>query len=131
MRNLSNAEPASVIVFQAGYAGQAAPAIKLLLQEPLQTTTNQEVSLLRLTLPPGALADAGTQSNPGIIYVLEGKIEITATTDQTPGDPRKTYSIGDLFVDPLNRAGFTFKNASASEPAKLLLYQVNATAKTF
>jgi quercetin dioxygenase-like cupin family protein len=116
LRNLSTTEPARLIVFQEGADKRPTPAaIKTLLEEPLPSTANQEVSLLRLTLPAGAIAGTRTQRGPGFVYILEGKIE-------TAGN---THSAGDLFPAPANGAGLTLKNASGSEPAKLLLYQVN------
>lgn len=114
-RNLSKTEPGRVIVFQAGNTGQAGPAVKLLLQEPLRTTAHQELSLLRLTLPAGALSDARPHSGPGFVYVLEGKIETSSTT----------HDAGGLFLEPANQAGITYRNASDSKPAKLLLFQVS------
>jgi quercetin dioxygenase-like cupin family protein len=114
-RNLSKTEPGRVVVFQAGNTGQANPAVKLLLQEPLQTTANRELSLLRLTLPAGTMSEGSGQSGPGMVYVLEGKIEAAG----------RTYSAGDLFLKPANAAGLAFKNANRSDPARLLLYQVS------
>jgi quercetin dioxygenase-like cupin family protein/peroxiredoxin len=125
-RNLSKTEPGRVTVFQQGNTGQAA-AVKLLLQEPLLYTTNQEASLLRLTPPPGAAAQARTHSGPGFVFVREGKIE-TGSANQT-----KIYSAGDLCPEPANVSGPTYRNASGGEPAKLLLYQVSekqAASKT-
>lgn len=101
-----------MLAFQAGHAGQAAPVIKTLLREALVTTTNQEVRLLRLTLPPGAVSEAAASSNPGIVYVLVGKVETT-----------EIHGAGDVFAAPA--AGFIFRNASGTEPAKLLVYQVS------
>jgi quercetin dioxygenase-like cupin family protein len=116
LRNLSTTEPAQVLIFQEGAdKSKAAPGITTLLEEPLLSTTNQEVSLLRLTLPAGALSDAGAHSGKGVVYVVEGKIETAGTTRST----------GDVFLESADRVGLTFRNASGSEPAKLLLYQVN------
>jgi quercetin dioxygenase-like cupin family protein len=120
LRNRSATEPAKLIVFQAGNTGQPVPVIKLLLQEPLRTTINQELILQRLTLPGGALADAPVHSGPGIVYVLGGRIELSGTTDQS-----NIHNAGDLFVEPASRTGSAFRNASDTEPAQLLLYQVN------
>lgn len=112
LRNASHTEPASLIVFQAGDAGKAAPVIKLLMELPFAKAANQEVSLLRLTLAEGTRAEASGQSGPGIVYVLEGKIEAAGGT----------YKAGDLFVE---QPGLTFRNVSDREPARLLLYQVS------
>lgn len=118
LRNVSKTEPADVLIFQTGDTGQRAPVIKLLMEEPFQKTANQEVILHRLTLPAGARSEAQPHSGPGIVYVLEGKIE-TLGTDQP-----KSYGAGDLFVETASLARLGFKNTSGSEPAKLLLYRV-------
>jgi quercetin dioxygenase-like cupin family protein len=120
LRNMSTTEPAQLIIFQAGNTGKPAPVIKTLLEEPLLSTINQELSLLRLTLPPSAVAEARTHSNPDVVYVLEGKIETTSAADTT-----KISTSGDLFVMPANRAKILFRNASDSETAKLLIYQAS------
>lgn len=122
LHNLSATEPAKLIVFEAGAMGKAAPVIKTLLETPLSTTVNQELSLLRLTLPPGAASESHAHSGPGIVYVLEGKVGIEGTTDQAG-----LHGAGDLLVEPGGEA-FRFTNASRTEPAKLLLYQVGADA---
>jgi quercetin dioxygenase-like cupin family protein len=119
LRNLSGSEPASLVIFQAGYTRKAAPVIKLLLEASMPTIANHEVRLLRLTLAPGATVHGLTHSGPGVVYVLDGKVEASGSEDQT-----KTYGTGDLFEDVTNSAGVTFRNTSVSEPAKLLLYQV-------
>ena len=80
LRNLSQTEPANLIVFQAGNTGRAAPAIKTLLQEPLLSTANQELTLYRVTLPPEGLTETQAQSNPGALYVLEGNLETPGST---------------------------------------------------
>lgn len=116
MRNLSATQPAEVLAFQAGHAGQAAPVIKTLLRETLVSTANQEVSLMRLTLLPGAASEAAPSSNPGIVYVLGGKVQATGEG--------QIHGADDVFATPASPARLTFRNASGSEPAKLLLYQV-------
>jgi quercetin dioxygenase-like cupin family protein len=118
LRNLSTTNPASLIIFEEGATGQAAPVIKLLLEAPIPSTANQELSLLRLTLPPGGLSNAPAHSGPDVVYVLDGKIE-------TSGVPEpKIHSIGDLFSVPAGVTSLAFKNAGNEGPAKLLLYQV-------
>jgi quercetin dioxygenase-like cupin family protein len=132
MRNLS-AEPAKLIVFQAGRTGVPASLTKV-LSEPtklvlttftqwkvtIPSTMNQELRLLRLTLPASARGDVRTHAGPGLVYVLEGTIRTSGLPAQS-----STYAAGDLFLDPANQTGLTFKNASGNEPAKLLLYHVS------
>lgn len=115
LRNRSTTEPASIIVFQEGATGKAAPVIKLLLEEPIPSAANQEVRLLRLTLAGGATAEARAHSGPEVVYVLEGQIGVA-------GEVR---SAGDLFVEPGNQGEGAYRNVSGREPAKLLLYEVS------
>jgi quercetin dioxygenase-like cupin family protein len=136
MRNLS-VEPARLIIFQAGRTGVPASLIKVLQSEPtklflpnfaqwqvpLRSTMNQELRLLRLTLPAGARSDVRARTGPGLVYVLEGTITTSGTSVQA-----QTFGAGDLFFDPANR-GLTFRNASSSEPAKLLLYEVSERSR--
>lgn len=118
LRNLSTSERASLIVFQAGDPGNPVPVIKQLLQDSLVVMRNQEVSLLRLTLPPGGLSETAAHSNPDMVYVLGGKIGISVSP--------KMYGPGDVFVVPADHDGFSLENVSSTEPAKLLVYQVTA-----
>jgi quercetin dioxygenase-like cupin family protein len=87
-------------------------------QVPLSSTADQELRLVRLTLPIGSLAEARTHSGPGLIYVVEGVVTISG-----PSTDPQTYWAGDLFRDP-NNAELMFNNASSTAPAKLLLYHV-------
>jgi quercetin dioxygenase-like cupin family protein len=121
---VSKTEPANVLIFQAGDTGQRVPAIKLLMELPFQKTAHQQVSLQRLTLPAGALFDASAHSGPGIVYVLEGKIEASGPAGQS-----RPYGAGELLVEPAYGAGLTFNNTSSSEPAKLLLYSLSEGGK--
>jgi quercetin dioxygenase-like cupin family protein len=118
VRNASKTEPYTLITFQAGHTERVGAPTPL-HRENLLSTVNQEVSLLRLTLPPGSRFDLSVNANPDILYVLEGEIETSGTTEQT-----KTYGVGDLFTERAIRRGIVIRNQSANEPAKLLLYQV-------
>jgi len=131
MRAVSTA-PAKLLVFHAGRTGvpeaflEPLPAEGTQLsfaeptqwQMPLPSTTDQELRLVRLTLPLGARADARTHSGPGLIYVLEGVVTVSG-----PSARARTYWAGDLFVDP-NKAALMFNNASSTVPTKLLLCHV-------
>jgi len=143
LRGLSTA-PAKLLVFGAGRTGVPASLIKPLQDEPVQllhyhfgdpeqsvryqfrapllSTVNKTLSLLRLTLPAGARSDAPAHA-VRLVYVLEGKIAISggSAESQTP----RIYSVGDLFLEPASGAVITFRNASGSEPARILVYQVS------
>jgi quercetin dioxygenase-like cupin family protein len=116
LRNLSTTEPAKVIVFQEGADNlKAAPGIRTLIEEPLPSTTNREVHLLRLTLSAGAVSDGRAHSGPAFVYVVDGEIEILGIT----------HGPGDVFPEPADPKGLTYRNPSNSDPAKLLVYCVS------
>jgi quercetin dioxygenase-like cupin family protein len=134
MRNLS-VEPATLLVFHAGRTGVPASMLKRLPAEPitlsfaapqtqwqvpLTSITNQELRLVRLTLPLRSRAEAPAHSGPGMVYVLEGTITVVGASAQP-----LTYNAGDLFLDPANRSGLIYRNLTGTEPAKLLMYHVS------
>lgn len=133
MRNLS-AEPAKLLIFHAGRTGVPASLLKALPAEPtklsfatptqwqvpLPSTANQELRLLRLTLPVGSRTEVAAHSGPGMVYVLEGSISIVGA-----GPQPQTYRAGDLFLDPANRPGLIYRNLTGKEPATVLLYYVS------
>jgi len=94
----------------------AEPA-KLLAIAP---TANQELRLVRLTLPPQTRTESAARSGAGVVYVLEGTLTILGASPQA-----QTYAAGDLFPDPAHRQGLIFRNPSEKEPTKLLLFHVS------
>jgi quercetin dioxygenase-like cupin family protein len=133
MRNVS-AEPAKLLIFHAGRTGVPAAFLKPLQgatklafaestqwQVPLPSTANLELRLLRLTLPVGGRTEVAAHSGPGMVYVLEGSVSIVGGGSPQP----QTYSAGELFPAPANRAGLIYRNLTGKEPAKLLLYHVS------
>ncbi|HEY1307680.1 MAG TPA: DUF3179 domain-containing (seleno)protein [Vicinamibacterales bacterium] len=134
MRNLS-AEPATLLIFHAGRTGVPAPLLEPLPHEtiklsfvapqtqwqvPLTSTANQELRLVRVTLPVGSRAEAPTHTGPGMVYVVEGTITIAGASAQL-----LTYSAGDLFQDPPNRQGLIYRNLTGKETAKVLMFHVS------
>ena len=93
LRNLSTTEPAKLIVFQSGATGTPAPVIRTLHQEPLLTTKNQEVSLLRLTLAPLSLSETPARSNPDVMSWKERSKLRARRIKQGPITPAICFSI--------------------------------------
>jgi quercetin dioxygenase-like cupin family protein len=136
MRTVS-AVPARLLIFHAGRTGVPESQVRPLpdvsvggttlsfgvltqWQLPISSTADrdQELRLVRLTLPTGSRVEALTHSGPGMIYVLEGVVTISG-----PSTEPQTYWAGDLFRDP-NHAKLTFNNASSTALLKLLFYHV-------
>jgi quercetin dioxygenase-like cupin family protein len=119
LRNLSNTEPAKLLVFQVGDTGKASPAVKTLMQEPLTDLTNREASVLTLAIAPKAVSEPHKHPGPVIAYVLKGEIE-----NQVDPDQPKIYRVGDLFYEPPMHVHRLLRNRSTTEPAELLIFQV-------
>jgi hypothetical protein len=133
MRNLS-AEPAKLLIFHAGRTGVPASLLKPLQgdtklsfaevtqwQVPLPSMANQELRLIRLTMPVGSRTEVAAHSGPGMVYVLEGSISVVGTGAPQP----VVYNAGDLIPDPANRPGVIYRNLTGKETATVLLYHVS------
>lgn len=113
---------------QAQSAAQSGDSIGVhdLMSEPLEQMPNAEVRMLTLTLAPGATSQAHRHTGPVFAYILEGSIE----NQVDPGAP-KTYKPGDFFYEPAMHVHRQMKNLSATEAAKVLVFEVGEKGKTF
>ncbi len=100
--------------------------VKVLMQEPLGDINNPEVTVITLTVAPGAASPPHQHIGPVFAYILAGKIE----NQVDPGDP-KTYTAGDFFYEPAMHVHRALRNLSQTEPAKLLIFQVGEKGKPF
>jgi quercetin dioxygenase-like cupin family protein len=124
LRNLSQTEPAKILIFQN--TGTLPASVKPLIQEPLANITDQQVSVISLVAAPAAAdsgaAPPGAHQHPGPVfaYVLKGEVE-----SQIDPDPPKIYRAGDAFYEPPMHAHRLFRNLSKTEPAELIIFEVN------
>jgi quercetin dioxygenase-like cupin family protein len=100
--------------------------VKTLMQEPLGNIPNPEVSVITLTVAPGAVSPAHEHIGPVFAYILEGEIE-----NQVEPNPPKRYGPGDYFYEPAMHVHKMLKNLSKTKPAKLLIFQVGEKGKQF
>ena len=119
LRNLSQTEPAKLLVFQN--TGSLPPTIKPLLQERLPNLTNQQVTVLRLAPAPGMKAPGHGHKHPGPVfaYIAKGDIE-----NQVEPDPAKIYHPGDVFYEPPMHVHRMFQNLSKTEPTEVIVFEV-------
>lgn len=118
LRNLSQIEPASLLVFQVGATGKANPAIKRLLQEPADVT-NREGHLMAVAMPPGSVVEAHKHPGPVFAYIVRGEVE-----NQVEPEPPKVYRAGDLFYEAPGQVHRFLRNSSKTEPAQLIIFEV-------
>jgi quercetin dioxygenase-like cupin family protein len=101
-------------------------AVKTLMEEPLAAMPNAEVSVITLTVAPGATSPPHQHTGPVFAYILEGKIE-----NQVDPNPPQTYDAGQFFYEPPMHVHRSLRNVSRTRPAKLLIFQVGEKGKPF
>src|SRR5262245_27429228 len=93
--------------------------VKTLLDKPLPGVERQQVTILYGAFPAGWVGGMHYHSGPVYVYVLEGSF----TVDEQ-GKPRQTITAGQLYEEPIGKP-MQARNISASQPLKILLFQVN------
>lgn len=100
--------------------------VQTLMQEPLGAIADPEVTVITLTVAPGAVSPPHRHTGPVFAYILEGTIE----NQVDPGPPR-TYEAGDFFYEPAMHVHRLLRNLSKERPAKLLIFEVGQKGKAF
>jgi quercetin dioxygenase-like cupin family protein len=101
-------------------------AVKTLMQEPLADIPNAEVTVITLTVAPGAVSPPHEHTGPVFAYLLEGEIE-----NQVDPNPPQKYTPGEYFYEPPLHVHRSLRNLSGTEPAKLLIFQIGEKGKQF
>jgi quercetin dioxygenase-like cupin family protein len=117
MRSVNEAEPATVLAFLGGAEKSTNPAIPVLAEAALVTTASQEAILRRLALPVGARAAVDAAVNPGVVYVLEGEVEISGVTQP------HAYAAGDVIVTSAHQRADILNRGNSA--AKVLVFQLS------
>ena len=73
------------------------------------------VTAIEVSYPPGASSPSHRHPGITIAYVLEGEVR-----SKVGDDPERTYTAGQMFLETPNQLHAVSRNASSSEPAKLL-----------
>lgn len=78
-----------------------------------------KVTLVEVSYAPGEASASHTHPCAVVGYVVEGAIR-----SQVKGQPEATYKAGESFYEPPNGVHQVSRNASETEPARLLAYFV-------
>jgi quercetin dioxygenase-like cupin family protein len=101
--------------------GAAAPPRPPVFKHDLPDLTmdDWEVTVSHVDYPPGRVGQA--HRHPGFVlaYVLEGSV-ITQIIGQGVSNEERTYRTGEMFYEPPGATHQVSKNASATQPARLL-----------
>jgi quercetin dioxygenase-like cupin family protein len=115
------------LVMALGAAGAAhahqggEESVQPLMKQPLPDVPGKNALMATVTLAPGQ--SAAPHLHPGSIfaYVLEGEV-----ISQLEGQDAKTYTAGQSWYEPPRTHHLVTRNASTTQPAKLLVWAIVA-----
>jgi quercetin dioxygenase-like cupin family protein len=100
--------------------------VQTLIQEPLAEMPNPQVTVITLTVAPGAASSPHRHTGPVFAYLLEGEIE-----NQVDPNPPRRYKAGEFFYEPAMHVHRSLRNLSDTNAAKLLIFEVGEEGKQF
>lgn len=111
----------TVFVVASEFMGQA-PAlaedtVSVLMQQSLADMADKVATVLTVDYAPGGVSDPHVHPGSVFAYVLEGSV-----VTQLEGELPMTYTKGQSWYEPPKKPHLVSKNASKTEPAKLLVF---------
>lgn len=101
------------------FAAEPAANVTPLLTKPLMGIEGQEGTMITVDIPPGADSPPHRHNASTFVYVLEGTVVM-----QVQGGKEVTLRPGDTFFEAPDDIHSVSRNASKTEPAKLLVVLV-------
>ena len=92
-------------------------SVKGVFQTDLRDIEGREAVVLEVVYPPGAASASHRHYAHTFVYVLEGTVEM-----QVAGSELKKLTVGQTFYETPNDIHSVSRNASATEPAKILVF---------
>ncbi|WP_349747274.1 cupin domain-containing protein [Pseudomonas frederiksbergensis] len=101
----------------------AAPSenVTILQDQMLKNAPGKKALMIEVDYQPGQSSIAHKHQGTAMAYVLSGEI-----TSQVKGEKAITYKAGEFWYEPAGSEHLVSKNASATKPAKLLVFMVLA-----
>ena len=100
-----------------GQPALAEDAVSVLMKHRLADMAGKEASVITVDYAPGAASDPHLHPGSVFAYVLEG-----AVVSQLEGEKPVTYTRGQSWYESPKKPHVVSKNASKTEPAKLLVF---------
>ena len=100
-----------------GQPAGAEDAVSVLMKRQLADMTGKEGTLITVDYAPGAESESHVHPGSVFAYVLEG-----AVVSQLEGEKAVTYTKGQSWYESPKKPHVVSKNASKTEPAKLLVF---------
>ena len=95
----------------------AEDSVSVLMKQPLADMAGKEATVLTVDYAPGAVSDPHVHPGSVFAYVLEGTV-----VTQLEGEQPMTYTKGQSWYESPKKPHVMSRNASATEPAKLLVF---------
>jgi quercetin dioxygenase-like cupin family protein len=93
--------------------------VTVLQDEILQNVPGKKAMMIEVDYKPGQSSIAHKHEGTAMAYVISGSI-----TSQVKGEKANTYKAGQYWYEPAGSEHLVSKNASATQPAKLLVFMV-------
>ncbi|MVV46956.1 cupin domain-containing protein [Pseudomonas sp. PB120] len=101
------------------FAHDPSEKVTVLQDEMLQNVPGKKAMMIEVDYKPGQASIAHKHEGTAMAYVLSG-----AVTSQVKGGKAITYKAGQYWYEPAGSEHLVSKNASATKPAKLLVFMV-------
>jgi quercetin dioxygenase-like cupin family protein len=105
----------------SAFAHDPSEKVTVLQDEMLKNVPDKKALMIEVDYQPGQSSIAHKHDGTTMAYVISGQI-----TSQVKGQPAKTYKPGEFWYEPAGSEHMVSKNASATKPAKLLVFMVLA-----
>lgn len=109
----------ALTVSASAFAHDPSEKVSVLQDEMLQNVPGKKAMMIEVDYKPGQASIAHKHEGTAMAYVLSG-----AVTSQVKGGDAKTYKAGEFWYEPAGSEHLVSKNASATKPAKLLVFMV-------
>ena len=88
------------------------------------TLENQEMRILTVDMAPGQASSPHRHNAHVFVYVLEGTVEM-----QVEGGELKRLGVGETFYENPDNVHVVSRNASQTEPARILVHMLKAAGE--
>ncbi|WP_460156622.1 cupin domain-containing protein [Pseudomonas sp. S2_H10] len=111
----------ALMLSASAFAHDPSEKVTVLQDEMLKNAPGKKALMIEVDYQPGQSSIAHKHDGTAMAYVLSGAI-----VSQVKGEPAKTYKAGEFWYEPAGSEHLVSKNASATQPAKLLVFMVLA-----
>ncbi|WP_454863535.1 cupin domain-containing protein [Pseudomonas hormoni] len=109
----------ALTVSASTFAHDPSEKVTILQDEVLKNVPGKKSLMIEVDYKPGQSSIAHKHEGTAMAYVLSGSI-----VSQVKGEQAKTFKAGEYWYEPAGSEHLVSKNASATKPAKLLVFMV-------